>query len=100
MTVLGPGSVTIQDLNLTPLTTNGTDFGMVGYSQPVTETFTIANASDALASLSLTGLANGGTSLVRVTGPNANEFSIVSQPSSTTLTTGNTTTFLVAFQPV
>ena len=100
MMVLGPGSVTIQDLNLTPLTTNGTDFATVGYSQPMTETFTIANASDALASLSLTGLADGGTSLVRLTGPNSSEFSVVSQPLASALAVGGTTTFQVAFQPV
>ena len=99
MTVLGPGAVTIQDLSLTPSTSNGTDFGTVGFSLPVTETFIIANASDALSTLSLTGLANGGTSLVRLTGPNASEFVVVSQPSSGTVAIGGTTTFQVAFQP-
>jgi len=99
MAVMGPGAVTIQDLNLTPTTSNGTDFGTVGFSLPVTETFTIADASDALASLSLTGLANGGTSLVRVTGPNASEFTVVSQPLAGTLAIGGTTTFQVAFKP-
>ncbi len=99
MTVLGPGAVTIQDLNFTPSTGDGTDFGNVGFSLPVTETFTLADSSTALASLSLTGLANGGTSLVRLTGPNATEFAVVAQPSVSTLTAGGTATFKVAFQP-
>jgi hypothetical protein len=93
--VMGKG-VTIQDMNLTPLTTDGTDFGNVGLTQPVTETFTIQNDSAAGAPLTLTGGANN---YIRFLGTNASDYSVVTQPSQTVLSPGSSTTFQVQFLP-
>ncbi len=95
MLVTGNGGAAVSDMNLVPSTSNGTDFGTAGLCQAVTETFTITNDPTALSSLNLTG----GPNYVRITGANAADFTVVSQPLSSTLTPGASGIFLVRFQP-
>lgn len=97
MFVVGKG-VTIPDMNLTPSTTDGTDFGITGLSQSVTMTYTIANILTNNQGQGVPLTLTGGTTLVRVVGASASDFIVVSQPSSV-VALGSTTTFQVAFLP-
>jgi sialate O-acetylesterase len=93
--VTGTGGVTISDMNLSPSASNGTDFGNWGLCQSVTQTFAIVNSSNAGAPLTLTG----GPNYVRVTGSNASDFTVVSQPSSGSIAPGGSASFQVSFMP-
>ncbi len=92
--VVASSGVTVPDLNLTPLVSDGTDFGTQGFNQPVTHTFTIANDASATAPLTLTG---GVGNYVRLSGPQQTDFT-VTQPAVNVLAPGSTTTFQVVFQ--
>jgi hypothetical protein len=61
-----------------------------GASTPITETFTITNAATATGALNL--------GAVTITGANAGDFTVVTQPA-TTLAPGASTTFTIRFQP-
>ncbi|MBI3919811.1 MAG: choice-of-anchor D domain-containing protein, partial [Armatimonadetes bacterium] len=85
-------SVSIADGDTTPTTADHTDFGpalLVGGT--VDRTFTIANTGSA--SLNLTG-----TPMVSLTGTNAADFSVTTQPTSPVAANGSTT-FTVHFDP-
>lgn len=85
-------SVDIANGNTTPSTTDHTDFGNVlvdGGS--VTRTFTIENKGTQNLILS-------GNPLVQITGTNAAEFSVTSNPQST-IAAGGSTTFQIKFDP-
>ena len=85
-------SASIADGDTTPSATDGTDFGSQNVaSGSVTRTFTIANTGTA--ALGLTG-----TPLVQISGANAGDFTVISQPSSSVAAAG-TTTFTIAFDP-
>ncbi|HUO57062.1 MAG TPA: choice-of-anchor D domain-containing protein [bacterium] len=94
MEVAGNSSA-ITDLNFSPTSGNGTDFGSVVLCGAVTQTFTIDNNSGAGATLNLTG----GPDYVRVTGPDASDFTVVSQPTGSPLDPGMSETFQVSFHP-
>jgi hypothetical protein len=95
MIVTANGGATIPDMNLVPSTSNGSDLGSGGLCQAITQTFTIINNATAKAPLTLTG----GTTLVRVSGTNASDFTVVTQPSTSTLAPGSSTNFQVSFMP-
>jgi len=95
MLVTGAGGATIPDLNLTPSLTDGTDLGAMGLCQAATVTYTIRNASTATAPLTLTG----GTTLVRVSGTNASDFFVETQPPVSILAPGSSTSFQLSFLP-
>ena len=82
-------STTITDGDVTPNTTDGSDFGSQSVcSGSVVKTFTIQNTGTA--SLTVTG--------VSITGTNAADFSVTTPPSGTVTAAGNTT-FQVTFNP-
>ncbi len=82
----------IADGDITPSTADHTDFGSAPVSGgQVTRTFTIRNTGTA--SLNLTG-----TPKVVVTGANASDFTVTTQPTSPVAASG-TTTFNVTFDP-
>lgn len=81
----------ISDGDLTPTTTDDTDFGSTSVGTPVDNTFTIENTGTL--NLNLTG----GTPIVDISGDAA--FSIVTQPSATTITPSGSVTFTVRFSP-
>ncbi|MFY0673195.1 MAG: choice-of-anchor D domain-containing protein [Bacteroidia bacterium] len=83
----------ISDNDLTPNSSDHTDFGNCNpFAGSVSRTFTIENTGSA--NLNFTG-----TAIVAVSGTNANEFSVTSQPSSSTLNASASTTFTVVFDP-
>ncbi|MBN2103073.1 choice-of-anchor D domain-containing protein [bacterium] len=90
MDVQGKG-VSIADGDVTPSTADDTNFGTVNIAVgSVSRTFTIENLG--YADLNLTG-----TPLVALSG--GTDFSISSQPASSTISSGNTVTFVVSFNP-
>ena len=86
-------SLSISDGDVTPSLSDHTDFGgvntMVG---TITRTFTIENTGTA--NLNLTG-----STKVTLGGPQAGDFSVISQSSSPVAPGGGTTTFQVEFDP-
>jgi C1A family cysteine protease len=91
MDVFGNG-LDIGNNDSTPSAADHTDFGdAIIDGDPVIRTFTVANSGNL--NLSLTA-----TPLVSVTGPNADEFVVSSQPAST-VAAGGSTTFTVTFTP-
>ncbi|HEX5702908.1 MAG TPA: Calx-beta domain-containing protein [Pyrinomonadaceae bacterium] len=72
--------ISIPDGDTTPDLADGTDFG----STPSSHTFTIENTGAANLTLS-------GTPFVQITGPNASDFTVTSQPSSPVTPSGSTT---------
>jgi|GEM_PF-1476701 len=86
-------SLSISDGDVTPSLSDHTDFGgvntMVG---TITRTFTIENTGTA--NLNLTG-----STKVTLGGPQAGDFSVISQPSTPVAFGGGTTTFQVEFDP-
>jgi len=84
--------LSILDGDNTPSTSDGTDFGnaVIG-GDTVQSTFTIENLGEN--QLELTG-----TSLVEITGTNAADFSVVTQPADF-INGGESTTFTIAFSP-
>jgi hypothetical protein len=88
--VQGQG-VTIANGDDTPSSADGTDFGSVTVnSGTVMRTFTISNTGTGALTLS-------GSPLVNVTGSSA--FSVSSQPASSSVAAGGSTTFAVTFAP-
>lgn len=91
MSVVGNGNPVV-DNETTPDMTNNTDFGDVELaSGTVTETYTIRNTGSA-------PLLLNGTPIVRITGANAGDFTVVTQPANT-VAAGATLTFQVKFKP-
>jgi len=93
MDVQGNG-ISITDGDDTPGAADDTDFGgaEVGV-ETVVHTFTIENTGDA--NLNLTGIPNK----VTISGVNAGDFTVTSQPSSPVAASGGTTTFEITFDP-
>ncbi|RIA10065.1 putative secreted protein (Por secretion system target) [Flavobacteriaceae bacterium MAR_2010_72] len=83
---------TIVDGDITPTTTDNTDFGSTFVGTPVTKTFTIQNTGNT--ALSLTGL----SPYVAISGANAADFSVTVIPSSSIAASGSTT-FNIRFNP-
>lgn len=93
ISVLGNG-LSIIDGDISPSTNDGTDFGdeEIG-GDPVQVTFTIENTGDE--PLNLTG-----TGPVNILGEFSGDFSVVSQPGSTTINGGQSVNFTVEFSPL
>ncbi|WP_157505977.1 BspA family leucine-rich repeat surface protein, partial [Flavobacterium chungangense] len=90
--IKGNGNTILHNDN-NPTTTNHTDFGSIAFtSGTIARTFTIENT--AIAPLNLSG-----TPKVAITGANAGDFTITTQPSSPIAPTTGTTTFVVTFDP-
>jgi len=86
-------STSIADEDITPSTADYTDFGSVNTSSAtISRTFTIKNTGNAVLNIS-------GTPKVTVSGTNASDFIVTTQPSATVATTSGTTSFVVAFDP-
>ena len=91
--VLGTNGATIGSGDATPSAADGTDFGSVAvFGATRTMTYTITNAG--LAALTLTGVPSVG-----VSGANAADFMVTTQPVATNLLSGGVVTFSVAFDP-
>lgn len=92
MNVTGNGQ-SILDNSIYPTGTNHTAFGVatVGVST-VVRTFTIEN-------LGSTDLSLTGTPYVTISGANASDFSVTSQPSTNTISGSSSITFMVTFNP-
>lgn len=90
--VTGNG-VSIADGDATPSATDHTDFGSLDITTGTLDrTFTIQNTGTYALALS-------GSPRVVVTGANAADFSVTTQPASGTVATGGSTTFVVRFNP-
>ncbi len=90
-------SVPIADNQTTPSADNFTDFGSMTITpdpslQTITRTYTIKNFSGAPVTI--------GSNAVSITGTDASDFSVVTQPTATTLAVGSSVTFTVQFAPV
>jgi cyclophilin family peptidyl-prolyl cis-trans isomerase len=82
-------SQSIGDGSATPSTTNDTAFGSTTVGgTPISQTYTITNSGTAALTL--------GT--VSITGTNASDFTVTSQPA-TSVAAGSSTTFIVQFAP-
>ncbi|WP_321531300.1 DUF4347 domain-containing protein [uncultured Desulfuromonas sp.] len=83
---------TIVDGDTTPSSGEGTDFGSVAAaSGTIVRTFTIENSGEGPLFMS-------GSPLVSITGTNAADFSVTTQPD-TSVSSGGSTTFNVTFNP-
>ncbi|MBG0783665.1 MAG: choice-of-anchor D domain-containing protein [Anaerolineaceae bacterium] len=92
ISVSGKG-VVIYDGDISPSTTDGTDFGNAEVGgAPVQSTFSIENVGDEPLMLI-------GTNPIILLGEYAGDYAIVSQPSSTTINGGQSVTFTVEFSP-
>ncbi len=93
MNVIG-NAIAIADNDLTPTTTDHTDFGasLVGVS--FVRTFTIQNVAGATGDLNLTGT----PAIVAISGANASDFVVTQNPSPIT-TVSASTTFQITFTP-
>lgn len=92
MDVSGNGN-SIPDGSASPTTTNHTDFGAISVtSGTVSRTFTISNTGYVDLNLS-------GTPKAAVSGPNAADFSVTTQPTSPVTALTGTTNFTVEFNP-
>ncbi|NNK69924.1 MAG: choice-of-anchor D domain-containing protein [Flavobacteriaceae bacterium] len=87
MDVTGLG-ISIADGDITPSTTDDTDFGTTAIGFPVAHTFTIHNL----------GTANLNLGATAVTGANPLDF-VVTTPPATPVTPAGTTTFVITFNP-
>ena len=86
-------SVSITNGDTTPAAVDDTDFGSTAVAGgTIVRTFTIANLGDG-------GLNLTGTPRVTVSGTNAADFSVTTQPAAAVGTGGGTTTFQVTFDP-
>lgn len=79
----------IVDNDATPTTADFTDFGSVASGETLDRTFTIQNLGNGTLNLS-------GSPIVELTG---SEFSMVSQPSASTIASSGTLTFTVRYTP-
>ena len=98
LVVLG-GGLRIANHSDTISATNFTDFGGMTTTPDSTlgtdtRTFTIQNNGNT--TINLTG---GAKNLVRISGTDASDFSVVTQPDLTSLTPGESTTFTIKFAP-
>lgn len=94
MNVAGNG-ISIPDGDTSPSTSDDTDFGSVSaVSGSVVHTFTIDNAAGN-ADLTLNG-----SPLVEISGDHAGDFSVTTLPALTNLTSAQTTTFQITFDPI
>ena len=84
-------SMNITDGDTTPSVSDDTDFGSISSGSTLDHTFTIQNTGTA--TLNLTG----GTPLVDISGDAA--FTILTQPSGSTIAAGGNRTFVVRFAP-
>ena len=89
--ITGLGS-TINDGDTTPSSTDDTNFGSVGTGSIVNHTFTITNLGSATTTLNLTG-----SPIVTISGNAA--FTVLTQPSSSSIIGGNSLTFVVKYAP-
>jgi len=85
-------TVSIPDGDSSPSEADDTDFGDVEPGAAVSHTFTIHNVGDE--TLQLTG-----TPTVQVLGPHTADFTVSSQPASTSIPPSGSTTFTVEFAP-
>ncbi len=86
-------STAIASGDATPSSADHTDFGAIAVTGgTVQRTFTIKNTGSAAIDIS-------GTPKVGISGPNAAEFTVSSQPSSPVSATNGETTFTVTFDP-
>ena len=85
--------VSILSGDSTPSDTDHTDFGIVAMGESLSRTFTIE--SNGMTDLNLTGIA---PDLVVISGENAGDFNVTTQPL-TPLAPGSSTTFMVEFAP-
>jgi hypothetical protein len=85
-------ATTIVDGDITPTTTDNTDFGSTFVGTPVTKTFTIQNTGNT--SLTLTG----SSPYVAISGANASDFSVTVIPTTPIASSGSTT-FNIRFNP-
>jgi len=91
MVIQGRG-MTISTGDSTPSITDDTDFSSVTVGSSDAHTFTIQN-TDISNSLTLTG-----SPFVSISGTNASDFTVTTQPSST-VNVGGSTTFVIQFSP-
>ncbi|MCB0448160.1 MAG: choice-of-anchor D domain-containing protein, partial [Gelidibacter sp.] len=91
MNVLGNG-ITIVDGDITPSTTDDTDFGSSGVGSPIVKTFTIQNLGTA--NLNLTAA----SPRIVISGLNAADFAVTAIPSTPIAASGSTT-FNITFTP-
>ena len=92
--VLRGNSLTIDSGDMVPATTDHTSFGNVAISSgSIARTFTIANTGTG--TLNLTGTA---PNYVTLSGANAADFTVTTQPASTVAASASTT-FVVTFDP-
>ncbi|WP_170117991.1 choice-of-anchor D domain-containing protein [Flavobacterium araucananum] len=86
-------SLSIANNDTTPTTTDDTDFGSIDTATgTMVKTFTIENTGTGV--LNLTG-----TPKVVISGLNANDFTLTTQPTSPVVATNGTTTFAITFDP-
>jgi hypothetical protein len=86
-------NVSISNGDSGPSTNDHTDFGSLNVlSETVIRTFTILNTGSVTLNLN-------GTPKVAVTGTNASDFTVTTQPGSTVAATSGTTTFQITFDP-
>jgi hypothetical protein len=83
---------TINDGDSTPTTTDDTNFGSVGSGSTVDHIFTIENLGNSSTTLNLTGVP-----IVAISGDPS--FTVLTQPSSSSIIGGNALTFVVRFAP-
>ena len=84
-------SQAIQNGDSTASITDGSSYGKVRIGQSSTHSFSISNMGSSV--LKLTG-----TPLVRITGPHASDFEVMSQPSAT-IASGSSSNFQLRFKP-
>lgn len=85
-------NVQIADGDTTPATADHSDFGSIAHDEaPVVRTFTIQNFGSATLTL--------GSNAVSISGTNAADFTITSQPATTVAAGGGSTTFQISFSP-
>jgi alpha-tubulin suppressor-like RCC1 family protein len=85
--------VSIASGETTPSTINHTDFGTQDVSSgTITRTFTIENIGPG-------GLTLSGTPIVALSGTHAADFTVTTQPASSSVATAGNTTFVITFDP-
>ncbi len=91
MSVTG-NSVAIASGDLIPSPVDFTEFGVTTLATPVTRTFTITNSG--LAPLTLSG-----SPKIAISGANAADFTVTTQPASSVAASSGSTTFTISFLP-
>ncbi|WNM19807.1 choice-of-anchor D domain-containing protein [Flavobacterium capsici] len=88
------GTSTITNGSASTSGINNTAFGSINLGSNATKDFEIQNHSSATAVLNLTG-----APIVTVGGTNPGDFVVTTVPSSTSISPGNSTTFIITFTP-